>query len=130
MAVMSCSIVASFQFWAPAKSPEPTEELGKQFATLIGCVACHSADGSAVASIPGQVVGPSWKGLWGSKRELNDGTIVKKVDEIYLRESILDPAAKISKGFENMGVGMPSYLGVLQDWQIDSVILYIKSLGK
>ena len=64
----------------------------------------------------------------GSRRELSDGTIVKKVDAVYLRESILDPAAKMSKGFENLGVGMPSYLGVLQDWQIDSVIMYIESL--
>ena len=27
------------------------------------------------------------------------------------------------------GVGMPSYLGVLKDHEIDSVILYIKSLA-
>ncbi len=113
---------------AAAEAPDPSIELGAQFATVIGCVACHSANGSTLAAVPGQVVGPSWKGLWGSKRELSDGAIVKKVDEVYLRESILDPAAKVAKGFENMGVGMPSYLGVLQDWQINSVILYIQSL--
>ena len=36
------------------------------------------------------------------------------------------------KGFEmtKTGVGMPSYLGVLKDHEIDSVILYIKSLAE
>ena len=35
----------------------------------------------------------------------------------------------MAKGFENMGVGMPSYLGILQDWQVESVVLYIESLS-
>jgi hypothetical protein len=57
---------------------------------------------------------------------------VKKADDVYLRESILDPARNVTKGFETTktGVGMPSYLGVLRDDQVASLILYIKSLGK
>ncbi len=113
---------------AAAAAPEPSIEEGKKAAMTFGCVACHTADGSQLASTPGLVVGPTWKGLWGSKRELGDGTIVKKVDAVYLKESILEPGNKVAKGFENTGVGMPSYLGVVQDWQIDSVILYIESL--
>jgi mono/diheme cytochrome c family protein len=110
-------------------APEPSVERGKEVATMIGCVACHSVDGSAINAQPGQVVGPTWKGLWGTKRELSDGTVVKSVDAPYLRESIFEPGAKMAKGFENMGVGMPSYLGILQDWQVESVVLYIESLG-
>lgn len=113
---------------ALAAAPDPSVEEGAKVAQMIGCVACHSVDGSVVNAVPGQVVGPPWTGLYGSKRELADGTIVKKVDEVYLRESILDPSSKMAKGFEEIGVGMPSYLGILQDWQIDSVILFIKSL--
>ena len=43
---------------------------------------------------------------------------------------LLDPARNVTRGFETekTGVGMPSYLGVLRDDQIDSIILYIKSL--
>ena len=76
------------------------------------------------------VVGPTWKGLYGSKREFTDGTVVKNADEVYLRESILDPARNITKGFETTttGVGMPPYLGVLRDHQVEAIILYIKSL--
>ena len=46
-------------------------------------------------------------------------------DDAYLRESILNPGAKVVAGYE---AGMPSFAGVLTDAQIDSVILYIKSL--
>jgi hypothetical protein len=49
-------------------------------------------------------------------------------DEAYLRESILEPAVKIVKGFERGEYGMPSYAGVLTDQQIDSLILFIKTL--
>ena len=112
---------------------EPSAAEGKMAAEMFGCVACHTTDGSkAVAADPTTVVGPTWKGLFGTRRDFADGTFVKQVDEVYLRESIVDPGRKVAKGFETekTGVGMPSYLGVLKDWQIDSVILYIKSLGE
>ncbi len=113
------------------KRPKPSAELGNKIATTYGCIACHSADGAKkVAEDPSLMVGPSWKGLYGSKRKFTDGTYVNKADEIYLRESILDPSRNVTKGFETTktGVGMPSYLGVLRDDQIESLILYIKSL--
>lgn len=111
---------------------EPSIEEGKQAAELFGCIACHTTDGSrAVAADPSTVVGPTWRGLFGSHRDFSDGTFVKKVDKVYLRESIVDPGRKVAKGFEaeKTGVGMPSYLGVLKDYQIDSIILYIESLA-
>ena len=44
-------------------------------------------------------------------------------------ESILDPMAKVVAGYERGEVSMPSYSGVLSDGQIQSLILFIKSLG-
>jgi len=111
---------------------EPSIEEGKKTAELFGCVACHTTDGTrAVAADPTTVVGPTWKGLFGSRRDFSDGTFVKQADKVYLRESIVDPGRKVAKGFEmeKTGVGMPSYLGVLKDYQIDSIVLYIESLG-
>ena len=94
-------------------------------------MACHTVDGSAAkAVVEGQVVGPTWKGLWGIRREFADGTVIKKVDEAYLKESILDPTRKVVAGFEEKGEGMPPYLGVLRDYQIKSIILYIESLAE
>ncbi len=102
-------------------TPISVEE-GKRVVELVGCVACHSIDGSVLGK-----VGPTWKGLFGSERSLTAG---KKVlaDETYLRESILNPSTKVVLGFDKADTGMPSYEGVVTDAQLDSVLLYIKSL--
>jgi hypothetical protein len=50
------------------------------------------------------------------------------VDEAYLRESILQPTAKIAAGFEKGEYAMPSYAGVLSEAQVESLILFIKTL--
>jgi cytochrome c oxidase subunit 2 len=47
------------------------------------------------------------------------------VDEGYVRESILQPQAKIVTGFPPT---MPSFSGQISDQEIDEVIAYIKSL--
>ena len=84
----------------------------------IQCKACHSVDGT-----PG--IGPSWKGLFGHQAELADGTTAT-ADEAYLKESILTPAAKIVKGFQNI---MPSsYKDTLTEQQISDLIAYIETL--
>jgi cytochrome c oxidase subunit 2 len=64
-------------------------------------------------------------GLYGRKQELDDGSTVM-VDELYLRESIIEPAAKVVKGFPPI---MPSYRGQLSEEQIMELVAYIKSLG-
>ena len=119
---------------------EPSAALGKEASIRYGCVACHSTHESDTYPPPttsGEIeaqiaVGPSWIKLWGSKREFTDGSFIKGADETYLRESILDPGRRVAIGYETekTGVGMPSYLGVLKDYEIDSILLYIKSLGK
>jgi cytochrome c2 len=107
---------------SPPKSAPPTVAEGRQVAELMGCVACHSQDGTTLGK-----VGPTWKGLFGSKRDIARlGKVV--ADEDYLRESIKEPTAKILKGFENGDVGMPSYEGVLTDSQVEALILYLKTL--
>lgn len=104
-----------------ASGPIDIEE-GRRLYQLYGCVACHSVEGMNMAK-----VGPAWNGLYGSERPLAKGRKVK-VDEAYLRESILDPTAKIVAGFEKGEYSMPSYAGVVTDPQIESLILFIKSL--
>lgn len=108
-----------------ANAAMASKEEGEKISVMYGCVACHSIDGTKEGK-----VGPTWLHLYGSKRKFTDGTEVKVADEEYCRESILDPARKVTEGYGGEGVGMPSYLGVLQDYQIDSVILYLKSLEK
>ena len=108
---------------ASQSSPrQGTAEEGRRVAELLGCAACHSSDGTVLGKI-----GPSWKGLFGSRVLFADGGSAL-ANEAYLRESIKDPAAKIVRGFEKSEAGMPSYEGVITDTQIEALILYIKSL--
>jgi mono/diheme cytochrome c family protein len=81
------------------------------------CATCHSVDGSTI-------VGPTWQGLYGSEITLEDGSTVTADDE-YIRESILEPGAKIHADFQN---AMPTFNGILSDEQIADVIAYIKTL--
>jgi mono/diheme cytochrome c family protein len=95
---------------------------GEKLYTNIGCIGCHTLDGQR-AGRPG----PSWKGIFGTKRRLtNNKTAV--ADENYLRESILNPGSKILEGFQDNEVAMPPYKGILTDSQVDSLVLFIKSL--
>lgn len=111
----------------PPAQPEQTEETqlverGQQLSSSIGCTACHSIDGT-------KIVGPTWLGLYGHEVEviLPDGTETKVfADDEYLRESIVDPNAKIAKGFQpNI---MPIYQEQLSEEDIKAIIEYIKSL--
>jgi len=82
-----------------------------------GCVQCHSLDGSAKA-------GPSFQGVFGTTQLMTSGESVV-VDENYLRESILEPQAKIRAGYRPV---MPTYQGQLKDEEIAALIAFIKSL--
>jgi len=102
---------------------KPTFEEGKRLYEMMGCIACHSTDGTLYGK-----VGPSWKGLFGSERVLAKGGDKCVADDGYLKESIENPPAKVVKGFEKLDAGMPVYAGVLNESQIDSLIIFIKSL--
>lgn len=103
---------------------KPTAEEGARLYQMFGCMACHSTDGSTVGK-----VGPSWKGLFGSERDIAKGLKGRvKADAEYLKESILNPSARVVKGFEKFDTGMPIYAGILNESQIQSLILYIQTL--
>ena len=107
---------------AAAATPVTVQE-GRRLAQLYGCVACHATESTAVA-----MLGPALKGMYGTERPYAKGTLRVLADDAYLRESLLEPAAKIVAGYERGESGMPSYAGVLTPAQIEAVILYIKSL--
>ncbi|MBU1320510.1 MAG: cytochrome c oxidase subunit II [candidate division Zixibacteria bacterium] len=92
-------------------------EFGEQLYKSKACYTCHSTDGMPK-------IGPSFKAIFGHETEMADGKKIV-VDENYVRESILEPQAKVVKGFQPI---MPTYQGLLKDKQIDALIAYIKSL--
>jgi cytochrome c oxidase subunit 2 len=82
-----------------------------------GCSVCHSLDGT-------RHDGPSWKGIYGQPVELSTGKTVM-VDENYVRESIMDPQAKVVKGFEPV---MPTFQGMLRERETKALIDFIKTV--
>ena len=94
----------------------PQARQGFEIATSLGCVACHTLDGS-----PG--IGPTWKGMWGRTETLTDGSEVV-VDAAYIRESILDPGAKVVAGYDNV---MLSYR--LTDEQLQAIVAFTREFG-
>lgn len=107
---------AEYEKWL-ATSEELAGGPGAKIYNDKGCVACHSLDGSPK-------VGPTFKGLFGSKRVFEDaGELV--ADENYIRESIVNPTAKTVKGYPKGA--MPSFQGQLSEEDLTAIIDFIKS---
>jgi cytochrome c oxidase subunit 2 len=83
----------------------------------MGCASCHRQVTGAL--------GPALAGLLGKSVELEDGSEIV-ADENYLRESILNPRAKIVAGFKPV---MPTFQGLVSEQQLMQLVQYIKSLG-
>ena len=100
-------------------------ELGEKIYGQI-CISCHAVNGT-------KLVGPPWNAStlngdqfgYGYDVVLEDGSTHPR-DANYIRESILDPNAKIVKGY---APAMASYQGQLSEEQIDGLIAYIQSLS-
>ncbi len=89
---------------------------GEKLFTQLACVTCHLSNGTGRA--------PSLNGVYGGKVLLADGTTVT-ADDAYIRESILQPKAKIVAGYQPV---MPTFQGLVSEEQILNLTAYIKSL--
>ena len=113
---------AEFDKWLSAEGGGTLSlaDRGKQLYAANACIGCHSADGS-------KSVGPSFKGIWGHDQAIEGGPTVK-VDENYIRESILNPNAKIAAGYKASAGVMPVFAGTLSEDDINALIEFIKTL--
>lgn len=103
---------------APAPAAELTPvEIGAKLFQEKACMTCH-------LTTPGGI-GPILVGVPGHEVELASGETVV-ADDAYLRESILQPMAKVVKGYPP---AMPTFAGQLSEEEVMSLIAYIKSLG-
>lgn len=97
----------------------PLAQRGEKTFQIKACASCHSTTDLS------QKVGPPLFKKFGSTGTLADGSQVQ-VDENYIRESILNPNAKIVKGFApNV---MPSFQGQLSEVELAALVEYIKGL--
>ena len=104
--------------WMAGGPSAPLPEAGKQLFASLGCTTCHRFD------IQGR--GPNLQGAFGKPVLLEDGRTVI-ADENYVRESILNPTAKIVSGFKPV---MPTFQGLVSDEQLNALVAYIKSLAQ
>ena len=107
-----------YQAWMGGGGSQPLAVTGQQLFSQLGCVTCHRSDT--------QGRGPNLAGVYGKPVLLEDGRTVM-ADENYIRESILDPGAKIVKGFKPV---MPTFQGQVSDEQLSALVAYIKSLAQ
>jgi cytochrome c oxidase subunit 2 len=105
---------AQYQAWlSGAPQEESPAAAGARLFVTWGCTACH-----------GQRA-PTLAGLYMTNVALDNGSTVV-ADDDYLRESIIEPSAKVVAGYPPI---MPSYRGQLSEEQIMALVAYIKSLG-
>jgi cytochrome c oxidase subunit 2 len=109
---------ADFQEWLAGGRTDdsPVAAGGKLFADL-ACNTCHLTDT--------QGRGPILTNLFGKQIELQGGGTVT-FDEVYIRESIVLPQAKVVAGFQPI---MPTFQGLVTEEQLLQLIAYVRSLS-
>jgi cytochrome c oxidase subunit 2 len=108
---------SEYQTWLSGGAPEGSlASTGAKLFADLACNTCHRPDA--------QGRGPVLEGLFGKTVRLQSGETVT-VDEAYVRESILIPAAKITAGFQPI---MPTFQGLVTEEQLLALIEYVKSL--
>ena len=99
------------------------EPIGLQILRRNACIGCHSLDGS-------QVLGPSFKGYWGSERTVitRQGEMTVIADEEYTRTQIYQPNLMQLKGFP-AGL-MQSYEGIVSEEELQQIIDFLKTTAE
>jgi cytochrome c oxidase subunit 2 len=114
---------ADFQAWLanggsqPAATRLTMADQGKKLYEQLACGNCHGAQDN--------LRGPSLYMLYGKDRLMADGSKVK-ADEEYIRDSIVNPWARITRGYTNT---MPAYKDALSEEQVLQLLAFIKTLG-
>ncbi len=108
----------AYQTWlAGGPPPESPAKAGEKLFTDLNCITCHRPDSAGR--------GPVLNGIFGKTVVLEGGETVL-ADETYVRESILNPAAKITAGYQPV---MPTYLGQVSEESLFQLVAYIQSLA-
>jgi cytochrome c oxidase subunit 2 len=102
--------------WLEETASETPQTTGSKLFSQFRCNSCHHDDS--------ELRSPPLAGIFNNRVALADGRTVH-ADDGYLRESIMNPMAKVAAGFQPL---MPAYQGQLTEEQLLLLIEYIKSL--
>jgi len=106
-----------YQEWLSGGAPEGSlASAGEKLFADLACNTCHRPDSGGR--------GPVLNGLFGKTITTESGEMVV-VDEAYIRESILNPSAKISAGYQPI---MPTFQGLVSEEGLLELIEYVKAL--
>ncbi|HEX8253814.1 MAG TPA: cytochrome c oxidase subunit II [Thermoanaerobaculia bacterium] len=106
-----------YQRWLAGGSEGSLASQGEKLFEKYACNTCHTNTAGAR--------GPNLAGLYGKTRTLVDGRSVV-ADENYIRESILNPQAKIAAGFQPI---MPTFQGQVNEDDLIRLLAYVRTLG-
>src|SRR5450759_3967939 len=107
----------SYQRWMAGGAEGSMASQGEDLFQKFACNTCHTNNASGR--------GPVLAGLFGKQVVLNDGRTVI-ADENYIRESILNPQAKIVQGY---GPIMPTFQGQVNEEDLLKLLVYVRSLA-
>ena len=110
---------ADYQTWMSGGTVSGSlAQNGETLFEQLGCSTCHRFD------VQGR--GPNLKGIFGKPVQLQDGRTIL-ADDNYVRESVLNPTAKVVSGFQPI---MPSFQGQVSEEQLNALVAYVKSLSQ
>jgi cytochrome c oxidase subunit II len=110
---------AEYERWLSGGGGEESlASSGQKLFQYLACANCHRTDK------PGRC--PNLEGLFGQTVQLTSGETVT-ADEAYIRESVLNPGAKIVAGYQNI---MPAFQGLVTEEEMLQLIEYIRSLAR
>jgi cytochrome c oxidase subunit 2 len=109
---------SEYEAWLAGRMAEGPPGVAASLLDQLRCTNCHAGGGANARC-------PPLENLYGNPVRLADGSTVVADDE-YLRESVLNPAAKVVAGYQPI---MPSYEGQLGEEGILRVIAEIKALA-
>jgi cytochrome c oxidase subunit II len=109
---------ADFQAWlSGGLRAESMTAGGQRLFQSLACHTCHKPDGTGR--------GPVLAGIYGKPVTLQTGQTAI-ADDNYLRESILNPSAKVVAGYQPV---MPAFQGLINEDGLSQILAYIKSLA-
>ena len=106
-----------YQRWLAGGTEGSLASQGEKLFQKYACNTCHTNDATAR--------GPVLTGLYNSQVRTSAGVVV--ADDNYIRESILNPQAKIAEGFQPI---MPTFQGQVSEEDLIKLLAYVKSLEK
>jgi cytochrome c oxidase subunit II len=108
---------AEFADWLRGATAESPAAQGRKLFEQFRCNQCHQNKTDSRC--------PPLEGLYGKKVVLQGGATVT-ADDDYLRESIVNPTAKIVAGYQPL---MPSFKGQIGEEGILDIVAYLKTLA-